>query len=281
MGALMIRTLFVGLGFCACLSPASAAFVDLDDPVQGHPGMTWADVVRHVVPDLDAQGQGHKVVDLPYLVDLGDGDPPPQPVLPVSVQSIEVEPLEAEGRSLTVMLLDLGGAEGWAVNVAPLVLLDEQMRLLDVINAGQDRFNALKLPMLRISDKDEAVLVSSEHGNSNQVYGAYGLVMVRLGKFQVIDTFSTLDDHWCGHARTQTLSFEVPPEGPGYWPVRAIVTDTLVDPDPAEDCGDAAREAGFENRYSQTYRWSSSLGQYVADDGDGLAPLYELNLDRY
>ncbi len=280
MGDLMIRTLLVALALGAGLSPAAAAFVELSDPVEGHPGMTWADVVRGVVPDLDAEGQGHEVVELPYLVDLGDGDPPPQPVLPVSVQSIEVEELEAEGRAYTVMLLDLGGAEGWAVNVAPLVLLDKKMALLDVINVGQDRLNALKLPMVRISDRDEAVLTYSEHGNSNQVYGAYGLVMVRNGAFQVIDTFSTLDDHWCGHARTQRLSFDIPSQGPGYWPVRATITDTLVDPDPGEDCGDEAREAGFENTYSETYRWSSSLGQYVRD-GDGLAPLYEINEGRY
>lgn len=280
MGDLMIRTLLVALALGAAVSPASAAFVDLDDPVQGHPGMTWADVVRHIVPDLDAQGQGHKVVELPYLVDLGDGDPPPQPVLPVSVGSIEVEELEAEGRAYTVMLLDLGGAEGWAVTIAPLVLLDKKMALLDVINVGQDRLNALKLPMVRISDRDEAVLTYSEHGNSNQVYGTYGLVMVRNGAFQVIDTFNTLDDHWCGHARTQRLRFDTPSKGPGYWPVRATITDTLVDPDPGEDCGDEAREAGFENTYSETYRWSSSLGQYVRD-GDGLAPLYEINEGRY
>jgi hypothetical protein len=280
MGDLMIRTLFVGLALGIGLSPAFAGSVELGDPVAGHPGMIWADVVRAIVPDLDAEGQGHEVIALPYLVDLGDGDPPPQPVLPVSVQSLEVEPLEAEGRTFTLLLLDLGGADGWAVNVAPLALLDEKMRLLDVINVGQDRLNALKLPMLRLSDRDEAVLTYSEHGNSNQVYGAHGLIMVRNGAFQVIDTFSTLDDHWCGHERRQTLSFDIPAQGPGYWPVRATITDRLVDPDPNEDCGDEPRKAGFEQSYSETYRWSSSLGQYVRD-GDGMAALYEINESRY
>ncbi len=208
----MIRKfLTTSLWLLAALSGARADYVDLDDAVAGHPGKTWADVVRAIVPDLDADGRGNTVIDLPYLVDLGDGDPPPQPQLPVSVSSIEVSPIKAEGRSFTTMLVDLGGADGWAVNVVALALLDEDLKLLDVINVGQDKLNAFRPPLLQISDKDQALLTYSEHGNSNQVYGAYGLIMVRDGKFQVIDTYATLDDRWCGHERKQTLTFDIPP----------------------------------------------------------------------
>jgi hypothetical protein len=281
MGDQMIRKfLTTSLLLLAALTGARADYVDLDDPVVGHSGKTWADVVRAIVPDLDADGAGNTVIDLPYLVDLGDGDPPPQPQLPVSVSSIEVSPIKAEGRSFTTMLVDLGGAEGWAVNVVALALLDEDLKLLDVINVGQDKLNAFRPPLLQISDKDEALLTYSEHGNSNQVYGAYGLIMVRDGKFQVIDTYSTLDDHWCGHERKQALTFDIPPAGAGYWPIIATITDRQAEPDPAEDCGDEVPQPGFENTYSVTYNWSASMGLYVAD-GEGLAPLYELNESRY
>jgi hypothetical protein len=281
MGDQMIRKfLTISLLLFTAISGANAAYFDLDDPVAGQPGKTWADIVRLIVPDLDANGEGSTVIDLPYVVDLGDGDPPPQPALPVSVSSIEVEPIRTEGRTLTAMLVDLGGADGWAINVVALALLDEDLKLIDVINVGQDKLNAIRPPLLQISEKDDALLVYSEHFNSNQVYGSYALLMVRDGKFQTIDTYATLNDSWCGHDRKQTLAFDIPPAGAGYWPITATITDRQAEPDPAEDCGDEVPQPGFENAYSVTYTWSASMGMYVAD-GEGLNPVYEMNESRY
>jgi len=277
----MFKTILIAsAAVLAGLSPAFAGYFDLDEAVAGHPDTTWATLVRQIVPDLNAEGVARTVIDLRYLVDLGDGDPPPVPQLPLSLSSVVAEPIEVEGRTLTAMLVDLGPAEGWAVNVAALALFDENLTLLDVVNVGQDRLNTLRLPHLRISETSEALLTYSEHGNSNQVYGAYGLIMVRDGTFQVIDTFSTLDDRWCGHLRTQSLAFDSPPAGPGFWPIRAAITDRLADPDLTEDCGDEIVLPGFETTYSVTYAWSAAMGLYVAD-GDSLDAFYALNEARY
>lgn len=55
----MIRKfLTTSLLLLAALSGARAGYVDLDDPVAGHPDKTWADIVRAIVPDLDGDGAG-------------------------------------------------------------------------------------------------------------------------------------------------------------------------------------------------------------------------------
>ncbi len=44
-------------------------------PVAGHPAQDWAAVVRLIVPISMTREEGGKVIDLPYVVDLGDGRP--------------------------------------------------------------------------------------------------------------------------------------------------------------------------------------------------------------
>jgi hypothetical protein len=274
----MTRLLFA-LALALFAIPAAQA-ENLDDPIAGHPGKTWYDLIRAVVPDLSPSGEGSKTIPLRYVEDLGDSDEDPVPEGPFVVHDAETRTIRAEGRQLTVLSVDIGPAEGWAASIEALALFDEEFKLLDAINVGQDRFNELRADAIPISARDEALLTYSEHFNSNQTYGSYALVMVRDGRWQTIDTVSTLSDRWCGHERTQSLDVASTKTGAGYWPITVTVTDIQRAQDTDGECGDEADETDFEKGYAATYNWSASMGLYVAD-GDSLTALADENSGRY
>ncbi len=277
----MLRALTLSLLAVTAVSAAHAGdYFDLEDEIAGHPGKTWYDAVKAIVPDLKPDGTGTLQIDLPYVVDLGDSDLPPKAVEPITVHSVEVQQIEAEGRQLTLVLADLGEADGWASNVEAMALFDENMTLLDAINVGQDKVTELYGEPIRISARDEAVVTHSEHFNSNQTYGAYAVVMVRDGKFQTIDAVDTLGDRWCGHDRSQAIAVSASDAGAGYWPLTITVTDELKRADEGADCGDEVMQEPWTETYSQTYNWSASMGLYVAGD-EGFAELNAINSERY
>lgn len=277
----VLRTVpFSLLALTAISSAHAGGYFDLTDPVTGHPGKTWYDLAKAIVPDLKPDGIGTAHIDLPYVIDLGDADEDPKAVSPFKIRSVEVQQIEAEGRQLTVLLADLGEADGWAANVEAMALFDENLTLLDAINVGQDKMTELYRDPIRISAEDEAFVTHSEHFNSNQTYGSYAVVMVKDGKFQTIDAIDTLSDRWCGHDRSQALAVTAADAGAGYWPLTITVTDELKRNEEDGDCGDEIMQPPFTETYSQTYNWSASMGLYVAAD-EGFEQLRTINQDRY
>lgn len=272
----MIRTLAFSLVVLASAPAMACDCRELSDPVDGHPGKTWYDLVKTIVPDLTPEGRGSKVVDLRYVEEIGEE---PVPEGPFVVRSVETRTIEAADRTLTVLSANLGPSAGWAANIEALGVFDENLRLLDVIDVGQDKSTGLVGKPIRISAQDEALLTYSEHFNSNQTYGSYALLMVRNGKWQVIDTISTLSDRWCAHERTQALDVSAPDAGAGYWPITITVTDAQTF-DETMDCGDQTAEPDFTRTYATTYTWSASMGVYVAGE-DGFEALSAANRDRY
>jgi hypothetical protein len=277
---MMIRLLAITLiVLAAAPALADCNCYELEDPVAGHPGKTWYDLAKAIAPDLTPEGRGTQTIELRYLEDLGDADEDPVIEGPFAIYNVESRMMEAEGRKLTVLSLNLGPADGWAINIEALALFDENLKLLDAVNVGQDMSTGLWGDPIRIAPTDEALLTYSEHFNSNQAYGSYALMMVKDGKWQTIDTISTLSDHWCAHDRTQTLDVSAPDAGAGYRPLTVTVTDTQTF-DETMDCGDQAAEPDFTRTYATTYSWSASMGAYVAGE-DGIAALGEINRERY
>ena len=275
----VLRALLIAVLGLAAL-PATAERFELGQPVPGQAGKTWFDAVKLVVPDLIWQGDNATgATSIPLRsVDSNDNELA-SPEAEFIVHGVDVEPLLAEGRALTLVSFGLGPAAGWAAEIEALAVFDENLALLDAINIGQDKLNEIRGTPIRISAADEAVLTYSEHFNSNQTYGLYALLMVKDGKFQTIDIVGTLGDRWCGHERTQALAVSSQDAGIGYWPI--TVTVTAVQKATADkDCGDEVRQPGFERTYATTYNWSASMGVYVTE-GEGFAALAEENSERY
>lgn len=253
---------------------------ELSDPIAGYPGKTWYDLVKAIVPDLTPEGKGTDTIALRYVEDLGDADGDPVPEGPFVIYNLESRTIEAEGRRLTVVSVNLGPADGWAASIEALALFDEKLELLDATNVGQDNSNWLQGGPIRISARDEALLIQSEHFNSNQTYDSYALLMVKNGKWQTIDTIWTLGDRWCGHERTESLDVASSEAGAGYWPITVTVTDVQRSTEADEECGDEADMPDLTETYSTTYAWSASMGLYFADK-DGFEALSAINRDRY
>lgn len=265
------------LAVFAALSVARAEPYGLAEPVPGQAQAAFLDLLRTVIPDLTDAGTAEAPLRLPYIA-RDESDEDPQTEASFSLSGLQSVRIRSEGREVTLVLADLGQADGWVSHVELLAAFDENLRLLDAINVGQDQTTGIAGAPIPISPADDAILTYSEHTNSSQTYGAYGLVMLKDGRFQVIDTVSTLGDRSCGRQRTQELTATAPVDGPGYAPVTLTVNDVQSVLD--EDCDEERAPPAFEKAYSVTYTWSASLGGYVADSDD-FAELNLENQDRY
>ena len=94
-------------------APASAEtspFLKPTDPVPGHPGLTWLDLVRQAVPSLaktdDGDIEGSLKTPPPRHIGGAsfEGDPPD----PVTLGDIEVKHILAGGQKRMVVMADLG-----------------------------------------------------------------------------------------------------------------------------------------------------------------------------
>src|SRR5258708_6063470 len=126
---------------CLSTSPALCELHDFTDTVAGHPGVTYAALLRQVVPDLKQDGDNWKGAALPHLrhllgKDYDNGQPDELVVLKVDVRHA----CEAGHDRLLLMAMDGQGENGW---FALLAAFDDSKtpRLLDAANTGADQYN--------------------------------------------------------------------------------------------------------------------------------------------
>jgi len=251
--------------------------VEPDDPVAD--GVSYADLLRQVVPDLDAgSGAGSRVVSTRRL----DGYAAENvPLAPFKVSAVPVIAFEDGNAPRILLLLDLGGHADSAEGLAIAALFDGKApyRLVDAADVALDRSTGFADPAHLVSASGEDVFVIySEHFNSNQTYGFYTLITTERGRLVAIDTISTLSDRSCAGETTQTASFAF-----GEGPARAepILANVAIENIPGKaDCGDTPVLAPSKKQVSVMYRRDASSGGYVADS-DSFEQLARENEQRY
>jgi hypothetical protein len=153
-----------------------------------------------------------------------------------------------------------------------------------------DRFTSLgRPPLLRIGPRDQAVVTTSSHHNSQQSYRSTALVAVQAGRFKLIDTFSTFGDRLCRGRdeliNSQSLSFAAEPSGGGrYHAIRATVTEEETVKAGAcggtEGGGRTSSRRTSSRRFSASYRWSEAEQAFVRSS-DALKNLEARNEKRF
>ncbi len=104
----LFAALWLGL---ASASAAEVAFPAPGDAVPGADGVTYLDLLREIVPDLelaDAVYRGGTVVPLRHIA---GPDRQAEPPLEPTVADFSVLPLEGDGSGRILLLVDLGMAE--------------------------------------------------------------------------------------------------------------------------------------------------------------------------
>jgi len=274
-----VTALAAGFVLGAAAQPSAAA--DLTDPVAGHPGLTYLDLMKLAAPDLvrDENGaSGHHIVPFRHIAgkdaktDVGD-----------MIQIIDVDPITIAGQGDRLILLaDAGSSDESVAEIEFLALfaLSPKPRLIDMVEVGTDRFVAVQSttpPLLAAGSP--LIVIESDHSNSNEDYNSSQMIFVRNDRFQPIDDLFTFSESFCAFRREQHSAFSVVPDQGPYKAIRASVRQT-VKLTHEDGCNDQPPPRhGGTTTYSATYRWNAARQDFVADSR-ALDALQKANLKR-
>jgi hypothetical protein len=163
------------------------------------------------------------------------------------------------------LLSDLGGGGTLGTYALLSVFTDEaQPKLIDAAEVDTDRFTNLTGDPLRISKTDEAMLVDSNHFNSQQTYSGQDLVFVRDGKLEVAASFLIFGVHACHVYQEEVLKLTSKPAAKGYWPVTAVITRSLgTNSESDERCVDETPAGLTDKAFRATFKWNDAKGKYA------------------
>ncbi|HWA62414.1 MAG TPA: hypothetical protein VG939_13620 [Caulobacteraceae bacterium] len=254
------------------------------DPVPGHPGLRYQDLLRQVVPDLAENAsthdlEGHLPEALRHVAGGDNGGDPPDPV---TVGFIEAARIRAGGRPRLAVLAELGHTDDRVAGTVLLALFDDapKPKLLDAVDVGMDRDSSLsEHPLLHLSPRDDALVTYSEHFNTGQTYAFHTVVFVREGRWALLGQVFTLSDRSCGWQTIENPTFKVRPDpGRAYGQLEVTVREQRK-VDPTQDC-DEARPRPYVRLWRAVYRWEARKGRF-ATASSALKRLDKINESRF
>lgn len=259
-----MKSLLVLPAFLAILSVPAIAddpHITPSDPVAGHPDLTYAELLKQVIPDLADDGSGGHLPDgIRHVNDDAEGEAPET----VDIPFLNVAHLQVSGNPTLWLLTDLGGGGTLGTYTLLSVFSDEaQPKLIDAVEVDTDRFtNFFSDEPLRVSKTDQAMLIDSNHFNSEQNYSSPELVLLRDGKLVPgAPTFLVFGVHSCHMLQEETLTMTSKASGKGYWPITATISRALTRNKDDEDClpDDAPSKT---KTFSATFKWDAETSQY-------------------
>jgi hypothetical protein len=260
----MKTALWVVAGLLWLSTPASAAIIQPGDPVAGRHDVTYLDLLKLVVADLDdAQTQedaaGRHIVDYRHIEGPGAKT---SPAGAVWINSIEPLQIHVDGKSRLAVLVDLGPSDGDVAEFSLLALFDVAAtpRLLDVVEVGRDRETGFATkPLLPLGGGSDLIRVVTSHSDADISFDGEELLFARGDRFQFVAAFSTF-------ARNDNCKFRLLPDqkittAPGadgpYRQISIVVREQLtLKPGPA-DCDEEKPPKPFSRVFHATYRWDS------------------------
>lgn len=263
----------------------AADLPQVTDAVPGHPGVTYVDLLRQVVPDLEANAanndiEGHLPAPLKHIAGKDFEGDPPDPV--VAESFLEFRKLRLAGKPRLLLLQDLGTDPDRAYDTAVLALYDDDPatpKLLDAVDVGVDRMTAFAEPsVLDLGGGESALVTLSEHLNSDQAYDSWLLILPRGDRLRLIDDIFLMTESGCGYSRREKPTFATrhDPASP-YAEIVVSVTETLAREGDV-DC-EPAPPKPYSRLWRTVYRWDAKAGRYV-DRAHGLDRLQKLNQGR-
>jgi len=250
MQAFMKRAITVGLVLAG--TPAFAE--DVDDTVAGHPGVTYAKLLKQIAPDLSKDGNG--VWTLSGIKHFRGMAPSKDPLAEaVSFSALKVVHVREDGHKRILLFSgDSAGDEGFDTLIAAYDDEARTPKLLDYMNVGGDRFNDL-YEVKPIAAGTDMFVVASTHSNSNQSYELDTPMFLRGGKFQTVNTFFIFGNSFCSYSETQSPTYTTAPGKPYYSLNVSVAIDVTRNED---ECGsDSPKPPKAGKRVvSDIYRWN-------------------------
>lgn len=276
----------------AALLVSTSAFaesVEMTDPVPGHPGTTYADLVGRFVPGLKYADDSGWTASVPtayrYPDEPGPHDYDDVPGA-VTISSLEVQSLKSGGKPVLALAVDMLG--DWQMTI--LGAFDPDLNFVDAARIDLDRFVETE-QLLAISPDDTGLVVRSTHSNAGENYEQTQLVYLDGAELSALPEVYGYSMYVCGYNNVARTSIAATGDGPGFWP---LVSTLRVDhelndecesgPDDGEEAdADAPAPQPIDPPWSKTatatYSWSASLGTYVEQTNDIDALAVELGWD--
>ena len=285
MSAFLIRLLLPVLVLALSATAARAADVahhELADPVPGAESITYLDMARLVLPDLELRDGAYRGGEVVAMRHVDGTDFAAVPQGEFTVRGVAALPVRADGRDRMVLLLDLGDSVYSAEGFVVLALYEPGVPpvLLDAVQIGFDRSTHFRDPAsIALNAGSDLVLTASTHFNSGQGYATSAMILVREGRFELVDTVSTFDDRGCGFERRQMPDFSiVSANGRTYGDIAVAVVETTSHT--GEDCGGRDLPPAGTRTIAVTYRWDDARSRFVPDS-DALEVLARENASRF
>lgn len=252
-----------------CLCPTSfAAAVDLDETVAGHPGLTYFDLMKLLVPDLapgDEGAVGRQVVPFAPIENRDQTGEAPQEI---ELKPSDLDVMKIPGdESRIVVLADLGPREGFVADAQLLALfsLAPPARLLDVADVGMDRVTVFsrKTNPAMLGPGSPLIVIENGHDDSDQDFSAIEMIFIRGDRFQLIGGFSTLDEQLCTYKRLEPWFYSVV-ASPGRYPALHVSVRERVTLTGETGCSEGETPPRPRaTTYQALYRWDERSQRFV------------------
>ena len=257
-----MRTALLVLCLCCWATPGCARLVKPSDPVACHTGLTYLDLMKMVVTDLEpesaSEAKAHRIVRYRHI----EGkDAKTDPAGPVALKYLEPLVIRSGGKTRLALMADLGPSDEAVAEFVLLALFDLHgtPRLLDLVEVGTDRLTGFSdHPLLRLGHGSDLIRISSDHFNSDEDFVNTEFIFVRDGRFQLLDAVYTYNAKTCTYRLTEWPAVKTIAD-PGRRYRRIVLTvpeKVALQPD-AADCGDEKAPRPFVRSFHAVYRWST------------------------
>jgi hypothetical protein len=245
-----------------------AGLVQPSDPVPGHSGLTYFDLMKLVVTDLaparaGGEATAHQIVNYRHI----EGKTyKTDPAGPVAIEYLMPLELHSDGKVRLALMADLGPSDGAVAEFVLFALFDigGKPKLLDVVEIGSDRLTGFSnTPLLPLGHGTDLIWIDSDHFNSDEDFVNTELIFVRDDRFQLVDAVFTYNSKSCTFQLTEWPSVKtLADRGRRY---RRIV---LTIPEKVElqrdaDCGDEKAPRPFVHTFYARYRWNARRRAFV------------------
>ncbi|MBL6853286.1 MAG: hypothetical protein ISS15_12475 [Alphaproteobacteria bacterium] len=243
--------MIVGLFAAAATTPAFAEAPD--DSVPGHPGVTYAMLLKQIAPSLT---RDQDVWTLSRIKNFRGMAPSKDPLSEsISFSALTVQHVREDGHKRILLFSgDSAGDEGFDTLLAAYDDEAKTPKLLDYMNVGGDRFNDLR-EVKPIAPATDMFIVASTHSNSNQSYELDTPMFLRGGKLQTIDTFFIFGNSFCTYSEMQSPTYTTQPGKPYYDLKISVAVDMTRNTDECDNDSPKPPKLGSRT-VSDTYRWN-------------------------
>jgi hypothetical protein len=263
-----MRTALMAMALLALASPAWATgdIHNGTDAVPGHPGMTYIDLIKQVVPDLamnseDNAFEGHLAANPRHVAGPGEhGDPPDS----VTLGFVEERRIRVGGKPRIAVLADLGPKEGEVAGLALLMLFTDtpQPKLLDDADVGMDKDSVIaEHAVLPLGPGDDALVTYSEHDDADLTMGGYVLISPIGDHLKLVQFMQLTSVVACGWTDVERTKFSTAPDpGRAYRKILVRVASRFRHTDPS--CGASDVPKAHSIALSAAYRWDAAAHRF-------------------